>query len=101
MDSEIIVAIIGGVVTLGNVAYTTISAKRERKKHRNSDVEKGLQCLLRAEIIRSHEKYIDRGECPLYAKEALTQVYDSYHALGGNGTVTRLYNTCLDLPTKL
>ena len=31
----------------------------------------GLKCLLRAEIIRSHDKYIGRGYCPIYAKEAL------------------------------
>lgn len=101
MTDTIVVAIIGAVVTFGNVIYTTVSARNERKRHRTDDVEKGLQCLLRAEIIRSHEKYIDRGKCPLYAKESLTQVYDSYHALGGNGTVTRLYNSCLDLPTEL
>lgn len=36
------------------------------------DIEGGLQSLLRAEIIRSHEKYMDKEYYPVYAREALT-----------------------------
>lgn len=60
----------------------------------------GLQCLLRAEIIRSHDKYTDRGYCPIYAKEALTKAYTSYHTLGGNDVATDLYKDTIALPTE-
>lgn len=61
-------------------------------------IKNGLQCLLRAEIIRSHEKYCERECCPIYAKEALTRAYAAYHALGGNDVATRLYEETLELP---
>ena len=53
---------------------------------------------MRAEIIRSHEKYCERECCPIYAKEALTRAYAAYHALGGNDVATKLYEETLKLP---
>ena len=61
-------------------------------------MKNGLQCLLRAEIIRANEKYVERGSCPIYAKEALTKAYKAYHALGGNDVATGLYNAVMSLP---
>ncbi len=110
MDSAIVVAIIGAGVTVFNVIFTAVSARKNDKKRqadlrvvrendRTQQIENGLQSLLRAEIIRSHEKYMDREYCPVYAREALTRIYESYHALGGNGTMTELYKQVMTLPT--
>ena len=110
MDSNIYVALISGAVTIFNVVFTSVSAHKSEKKRRadveemrqndrSTQIESGLQSLLRAEIIRSHEKYMDKHYCPVYAREALTRVYESYHALGGNGTMTELYHQVLALPT--
>ena len=63
-------------------------------------VKAGMQCLLRAEIVRSYDKYTGRGYCPIYAKEALTKAYDAYHALGGNDVATGLYHAVLELPCE-
>ena len=63
-------------------------------------IRNGLQCLLRAEIIRSHDKYTDREYCPIYAKEALTKAYMAYHTLGGNDVATNLYKDTISLPTE-
>ena len=58
----------------------------------------GLQCLLRAEILRQHEKWTRAGYCPIYAKEALKRAYSSYHALDGNDVATGLYEETMELP---
>ena len=63
-------------------------------------IKNGIQCLLRAEIIRSHEKYMEKGYCPIYAKEALTRAYKAYHALKGNDVATELYEETLRLPCE-
>ena len=42
---------------------------------------------------------MNKQYCPVYAREALTLIYESYHALGGNGTMTELYNQVTALPT--
>lgn len=71
-------------------------------KHTRTETQSirdGMQCLLRAEIIRSYEKYIRKGYCPIYAREALTVAYRSYHALGGNDVATKLYDEIMGLPT--
>ena len=60
----------------------------------------GTQALLRAELIRSGEKYIERGFVPIYAKDAFDKAYISYHNLGGNGTMTELHEQVMNLPTQ-
>ena len=58
----------------------------------------GLQCLLRAEIIRQNEKWVGKGHCPVYAKQALSRAYKAYHGLGGNDVATALYQETIGLP---
>lgn len=70
------------------------------RKARETALENGVQCLLRAEIIRNHDKYVIRHFCPIYAKEALRRAYNAYHALGGNDVATRLYEEVMELPTE-
>lgn len=58
----------------------------------------GVRSLLRAEIIRCYDKYKDKGCCPVYARDALSQAYKAYHTLGGNGVITGLYDEIMELP---
>lgn len=60
----------------------------------------GLQCLLRAEIIRQNEKWMKLGYCPVYAKQALAREYAAYHALHGNDVATSLYKETMELPER-
>lgn len=83
----------GGAVTWA-VTYIKL------RKRRDSAFEDGLQCLLRAEIIRNHDKYLDKGYCPIYAKEALKRAYAAYHELHGNDVATQLYHETMALPTE-
>lgn len=113
MDNEIILALIStgipALATVFNVIYTNVKTKQKkqtaeeeaeqkRRDEMRENMAMGTQCLLRAEIIRSHEKYIDRGYCPVYAKEALTKEYQAYHNLGGNDVATALYEQLMVLP---
>jgi hypothetical protein len=60
----------------------------------------GVQCLLRAEIIRQNEKWVRLHYCPVYAKQALARAYTAYHALGGNDVATSLYEETMELPER-
>lgn len=86
----------GGVISLAGV----VVAQFQRGKKRQEAIELGLQSLLRAEIIRQHEKWEDKEFCPIYAKEALRRTYESYHLLGGNDVATGLYQETMGLPEK-
>ena len=87
----------GGVITL----FGMLISQFKKSRGRQDAIELGLQSLLRAEIIRQHEKWEDKHYCPIYAKEALRRTYDSYHLLGGNDVATGLYNETMELPEKL
>lgn len=67
---------------------------------KKSALEDGVQCLLRAEIIKAHDKYTERGYCPVAMKEALFKEYKSYHNLGGNDVATNLYKELMKLPKE-
>ena len=84
----------GGVVSLGGAVVSKIKLGKKKQ----DAVELGLQCLLRAEIIRQYEKWEEKKYCPIYAKEALKRAYDSYHTLGGNDVATGLYEETMELP---
>ena len=99
MDS-IIVALITGAVTVFNTLYTNHMQKKRAKSQDQQNFKDGLQCLLRADIIRAHDKYAARGYCPIYAKEALHRAYTAYHNLGGNDIATELYKDCMALPEQ-
>lgn len=81
-----------GTVLSSIVAYIV------SKKKRLTSLEVGVQCLLRAEIIRDHKEYMQKGAIPLYAKEALVKEYNAYHSLGGNDVATGLYQDMMQLP---
>lgn len=83
----------------GGIGAWGITYIKMRKK-RESALENGVQCLLRAEIIRNHDKYVGRRYCPIYAKESLKRAYKAYHALGGNDVATSLYDEVMRLPTE-
>lgn len=97
MDSTVIVAIIGLASAVSVAVIGLIANRRGKRSKEDKAVMDGLQCLLRAEIIRSYEKYSEKGYCPLYAKEALTRAYNSYHELGGNDVATDLYDKIMDM----
>ncbi len=101
MDTVLNTVISGIFLLINAVLSSVIAAVVTRKKKRSADEEavaNGVQCLLRAEIIRAHEKYSQKKFCPIYAKESLTRAYAAYHALGGNDVATDLYRQIMDLP---
>lgn len=63
-------------------------------------IRNGVQCLLRAEIIRQNEKWVANHYCPVYAKQALSRAYKAYHGLKGNDVATALYEEVMELPER-
>lgn len=59
-----------------------------------------IKSLLRSEIITMHGRYVERGEIPIYVQENVQAMYQAYHELGGNGTVTKLVREIMELPTR-
>lgn len=90
----IITVIVSSVIT-GVIVYAKTKGGQVKA------LKNGMLSLLRAEIIRQHEKWAEKGYCPIYAKDALDKAYSSYHSLGGNGTMTVLFNETMALSEEL
>lgn len=59
---------------------------------RQRATELGIQALLRDRILRAYYHYQERGTITLHGLENVNKLYEQYHNLGGNGTVTKLVN---------
>lgn len=80
-----------GLVVLGlTTAYRCLSKRIKADRAKNDAISDGVKALLRDRLIQSHNYYLDKGYCPIYAKENMEDMYEAYHGLGGNGTVTGL-----------
>ena len=51
-------------------------------------------------VDTEHDKYVELGYIPSYAYENFCDMYEAYHALGGNGTGTKLYEEIKALHLK-
>ena len=69
---------------------------QQQKKDRDAN-SKGTMLLLRVQLIEYHDKYVKLGENPSYAFDNFVEMYNAYHALGGNGMVTKMYNEIQEL----
>ena len=81
-------------------AWRAVSAKLQAEQHKNEAIAEGVQSLLRESIVTNYNRYLERGYCPIYAKESIKKAYLAYHDLNGNDVATGLYNELLAMPTE-
>ena len=63
-------------------------------------IKEAIIALLRAELVHAYYHYYERGWISLHGLEAAQKMYDEYHKLGGNGTVTKLMEDLKELPVR-
>lgn len=62
-------------------------------------VQKGVQALLRAQMIEYYNHYHQKGYAPLYARESFENCWVQYEKLGKNGVMQDIRAKFLALPT--
>ena len=72
---------------------------KKQKKDRDANSQ-GTMLLLRVQLIDYHEKWTQRGYISKHGLENFIEMYNAYHALGGNGMVTHLLEEVKYLPIK-
>lgn len=88
-------------VALIVVALVEAGAARDRKRVKDQNaLFDGVQALLRDRIIQTHNHYMEKEFIPVYGMENVMKMHGAYHALGGNGTVTKLVDDLRKLPTE-
>ena len=72
---------------------------KNQKRDRDAN-SKGTMLLLRVQLIEYHIKYTQLGDIPSYAYQNFCEMYEAYHALGGNGMVTKMKQEIDELHIK-
>jgi len=83
------------------LGYKRIKKRQNEQERKNEAIEKGVQALLRNELIRRYREYEIKGELSILDKENIEHMFTEYKNLGGNGTVEKMYEELLELPTKI
>lgn len=88
-----------GIVAAGLIAgYKKLSAKVQSDKDTEKAIADGMRCLLMFKLREEGEKHLTDGRCSTENKREFEKVYNAYHALGGNDTITALKDQVLRLP---
>jgi hypothetical protein len=89
-----------GLIAAGLTATVRyLLSQNKRRTTEQEAIKLGIQALLRDRIIEQYNKWMEKEYIPIYALENVTAMYKQYHALGGNGTITHLYEELLELPS--
>ena len=88
-----------GLVTAGvGIALRRINKALQKEKVRNQAIEDGVRDILRMQILDTYERCTQVGKITVSRKDAIDSAYRSYHALGGNGTITQVHNEIMEMP---
>ena len=82
-------------ILLGYIVWLLKKQKQDRDAN-----SKGTMLLLRVQLIEYHEEWMPRGYVTKHGIENFLEMYNAYHALGGNGMVTHLLEEVNELPIK-
>lgn len=90
-----------GAITAGiGIVLKRISTKLEAERKRNEAIENGVKDILRIQILDTYDRCKPAGVISVARKDAIDSAYRSYHALGGNGTITRVHEEIMAMDIK-
>ena len=91
-------ALFGLIVAALTAGYAKISKRIKEANTRNQAIENGVRDILRMQILDNYERCKAAGTITVSRKDAIDSAYESYHALGGNGTITQVHNELMGMP---
>lgn len=80
--------------------YRNLSARLKKQKEEQDALKNGIRALLQRQITEDGNAYCHRKYCSIEEKNTFLCMYDSYHALGGNGAMTQLKDRVMELPNE-
>lgn len=93
--------VFGAILTGLGTSFSFLSKRVSKRIEEQEAIKLGMQALLRDRIIALYNHYINKGYCPIYARENIHSLYEQYQNLGGNGTVPHLIAELEELPTDI
>ena len=94
------------VLLTGVSSFVAFTYKKIRERFAEQDkkreaIEKGVQALLRNELIQRFREYKLAGEMTLLDKENMEHMFEEYFNLGGNGMMKEVYEEFKEIPIKI
>ena len=91
---EVLFGLIVAALTAG---YAKIAKRVKEANARNQAIENGVRDILRMQILDNYERCKAAGTISVSRKDAIDSAYKSYHALGGNGTITQVHTEIMQM----
>lgn len=98
--SAIVGAVVAAVVARIQTRGQQIQTRTEQEKAENAAMQAGMRALLWRELKTFHELSEEQDGLSIENRRHITDVYEAYHTLGGNGTGTRLFDDAMNSPVK-
>lgn len=93
-----------GVSSVISAIFLTLYRKSarmiEKNREDNMAIKKGIQAMLRAQMISEWNKWSERGYAPIYARQNFENCWEQYHTLGANGVMDDIHVRFFQLPTE-
>ncbi len=90
--------VFGLLIAALTIVVKRISSRLKKEQMENKALRDGMRSLLRAQIIDLCERAMHDGWCGARLRDTINDLYSSYHALDGNGTVTSVVKQTMELP---
>ena len=88
----------GAVLAVLGIVARNLGKKLKKTEERNQAIENGVRDMLRLTILDNYEHCMQVGSISVSRKDAIDSAYRSYHALGGNGTITQIHKEIMEMP---
>jgi len=91
--------VFGLLIAILTFVVRTLSTRIRKQQEENQALRDGMRSLLKRNILCDCETAFENGFCDIDRKATIDDMYNAYHALGGNGAISRLHAQLMNLPT--
>lgn len=99
--SYIVQAVMGAIIAALAGSYGKLSKRVKTKETENEAIKKGVREVLHLQLYKECQELLEIGSVTPEDLKNVEKIYENYHALGGNGTGTALYERILKLPITI
>lgn len=109
---QIILSVVSAIAT-ACAGYFVHKFKKQYDEHKTEEqtrandiltrekaTNEALRALCRDRILQGYRYYKQHDGLSTADLETMTKLYNAYHSLGGNGTITAIYEKICELPIK-
>lgn len=87
----------GVLIAVLSAGVKTVKNRLKQQAQEQEALKHGLIAILHDRLFQSGMYFIGKGEIGLSELKNIEKLYEAYHALGGNGTGTEVYERVMDL----